>query len=379
VREPSFLLDALSMGEIEAAAADVLPGEIWEFVSGGSGAERTLEANRAAFARLFLTPRVLRDVSACSTGTTLLGRPAALPLAVAPVAYHSLLHPQGELVAARVAKDVGVPFTVGTLSSVPMEQVTAIGGRVWFQLYWLRDQERTFDLVRRAEAAGCEAVVLTVDVPWMGRRLRDMRNGFRLPASVQAAHLLPAADRTEPSTAHGGSGRGSAVAAHTRQEFSASINWDSLERLRAATSLPLVLKGILAAEDARRAVAAGVDAVVVSNHGGRQLDGALPSIDALPAVVAAVAGQCEVLLDSGVRSGGDILKVLALGAHGVLIGRPLLWGLAAGGEPGARLVLDLLAGEFADALGLAGCRDPHEAAELAVTAYPLCASGHLDC
>jgi 4-hydroxymandelate oxidase len=368
-RDQPFSLEAYCVGEVEAAAADVLPGEIWEFISGGSGCERTLEANRVAFDRVFLTPRVLRDVSACSAAGTLLGRPAALPLALAPVAYHRLVHPEGELAAARVARDAGVPFIVGTLSSVPVEQVTAVGGQVWFQLYWLRDRKRTFELVRRAEDAGCHAIVLTVDVPWMGRRLRDMRNGFRLPESVRAVHLADP-NGAQTTTAHHGTEHGSAVAAHTAQEFSASVTWSDLESLRAATSLPLVVKGILAAEDARRAVAAGADAIVVSNHGGRQLDGALPSLDALPGVVAAVSGDCEILLDSGVRSGTDILKALALGARGVLIGRPFLWGLAAGGEQGARLVLDLLAGELADALGLAGCASPLEAAELAVTAYP---------
>jgi len=363
------------MREIEAVAADVLPGEIWEFISGGSGEERTLAANRSSFDRIFLTPRVLRDVSECSAAAELLGRPVSLPLALAPVAYQRLIHPEGELVAARVAADAGVPFVVGTLSSVPVEQVVAVGGQVWFQLYWLRDRVRTFDLVRRAEEAGCTALMLTADVPWMGRRLRDIRNGFRLPASIRAVHLAEGADAE--TTAHR-SGLGSAVAAHTAQEFSPSITWSSLEELRSATSLPLVVKGILAPEDARRAVTAGADAIVVSNHGGRQLDGALPSLDALPAVVEAVSGHCEVLLDSGVRSGTDILKALALGANGVLIGRPFLWGLAAGGEDGARLVLELLGGEFADALGLAGCRTPREAAALAATAYPHAAPGYLD-
>ena len=377
---PSFPLEAFCIGEIEAAAADVLPGEIWEFISGGSGAERTLEANRASFDRVFITPRVLRDVSACTAATTLLGRPAALPLALAPIAYHRLVHPEGELVAARVAKEAGVPFIVGTLSSVPVEQVVAVGGQVWFQLYWLRDRRRTLDLVRRAEDAGCTGVVLTVDVPWMGRRLRDMRNGFRLPSTVHAVHLdAPETDSGRPSAtlAHRDTGHGSAVAAHTAQELSAALTWNELEVLRAVTSLPLVVKGILAADDARRAAEAGANAIVVSNHGGRQLDGALPSLDALPGAVAAVSGGCEVLLDSGIRSGTDILKALALGAHGVLIGRPFLWGLAAGGEEGARLVLELLAGEFADALGLAGCRSTREAAELDVTAYPVAASGYL--
>ncbi|MFH8606839.1 alpha-hydroxy acid oxidase [Streptomyces sp. NPDC018029] len=341
------------MADVERAADVVLPAAVRDFVGGGSGAEVTLDANRAALDRVFVVPRVLRDVSRCTTEATLLGRPARLPLAVAPVAYQRLVHPEGELAAARAAKAVGVPFTASTLSSVPVERLTAVGGAVWFQLYWLREPGRSLDLVRRAEDAGAEAIVLTVDVPWMGRRLRDVRNRFALPDHVRAAHLAAG-----PSAAHRPpSGAASALAAHTGAAFSSALTWSSVVALRERTRLPLVLKGVLAAEDAVRAAECGVDAVVVSNHGGRQLDGAVPSVDALPDVVAALAGRCEVLLDSGIRSGTDVLRALALGASGVLVGRPPLWGLAVGGEDGARRVLELLSDEFRDALGLAGCAD----------------------
>ncbi|MEU6824298.1 alpha-hydroxy acid oxidase [Streptomyces atriruber] len=356
--------DLHCLADVERAAAAVLPTAVRDFVAGGSGAEVTRDANRAALDRVFVVPRVLRDVSRCATGTTLLGRPARLPLAVAPVAYQRLVHPEGELAAARAAQAAGVPFTASTLSSVPVERLTAVGGSVWFQLYWLREPGRSLDLVRRAEDAGAEAIMLTVDVPWMGRRLRDVRNRFALPDHVRAAHLAAgptAAHRPPPS---GASGAASALDAHTEATFSPALTWSSVAALRERTRLPLVLKGILAAEDARRAVECGVDAVVVSNHGGRQLDGALPSVDALPEVVAASAGGCEILLDSGVRSGTDVLRALALGASGVLVGRPALWGLAVGGEGGVRRVLDLLAAEFRDALGLAGCADVAAAREL---------------
>ncbi|MFF8960940.1 alpha-hydroxy acid oxidase [Streptomyces sp. NPDC014894] len=339
----------MCLADFERAAAAVLPPDIWDFIAGGSGSETTLDANRAALDRVFLLSRVLRDVSRVSTRARLLGRPAALPVAVAPIAYHRLVHPEGELAAARAAKAAGVPFTASTLSSVPVEAITAVGGPVWFQLYWLRDTERTLAMVRRAQDAGCEAIVLTVDVPWMGRRLRDVRNRFALPADVRAAHL------ETDAAAHERPAGGSAVAVHTRQSFSPALTWSSVAELRERTSLPLVLKGVLAPEDALRAAGAGVDAVVVSNHGGRQLDGAAPSVDALPEVVRAVGGRCEVLLDSGIRSGTDVLRALALGASGVLVGRPVLWGLAAGGEAGAARVLELLAEEFRDALGLSGC------------------------
>ncbi|OPF82261.1 alpha-hydroxy-acid oxidizing enzyme [Streptomyces antioxidans] len=340
------------LADLERAAAAVLPPDVRDFVAGGSGDELTLAANRAAFDRTFLVPRVLRDVSRCTTDATLLGRPAAMPLAVAPVAYHRLVSGDGELATARAAKAAGVPFAVSTLSSVPVEEITAVGGAVWFQLYWLRDGARTLELARRAEDAGCEALVLTVDVPWMGRRLRDVRNRFALPAEVRAANI------DAGGTAHIRPAGDSAVAAHTSEAFSPALTWATVDRLREHTRLPLVLKGVLAREDALRAAEAGVDALVVSNHGGRQLDGAVPSLDALAELAPVLDGhRCELLLDGGVRSGTDILRALALGAAGVLVGRPVIWGLAAAGEAGARRVFELLATELRTALGLAGCAD----------------------
>ncbi|MFJ8231223.1 alpha-hydroxy acid oxidase [Streptomyces sp. NPDC094448] len=355
------------LGDVERAAAGVLPDAVRDFVAGGSGGERTLAGNRAALERIRIVPRALRDVSECDTGTTLLGRRVSMPVATAPIGYQKLVHPEGELAAARAAKEAGIPFTVGTLSSFPLERVAEAGATTWFQLYWLRDRALTFDLVRRAEEAGCAAVMLTVDVPWMGRRLRDMRNGFALPDDVVAANLTAgpatAAHRAVPGS--------SALAAHTSVAFAPSLNWRDLDELRHRTRLPLIVKGLLDPADAVRAVESGADAVVVSNHGGRQLDGAVASIDALPAVCAAVGGRCEVLLDSGIRSGIDVLKALASGANGVLVGRPLLWGLAAGGAEGARSVLGLLAEELRDAIGLAGCREVGEARHLRTVRGPL--------
>lgn len=345
--------------ELERAAADVLPRDVWDFAAGGSGRELALRANRAALDGVFLQPRVMRDVSTCATGTTLLGRPARLPLALAPFAYHRLFHPDGELATARAARAAGVPFVLGTLSSVAVEEVTAVGGEVWFQLYWLRDEQKSLDLVKRAEDAGCRAVVLTADVPWMGRRHRDVRNGFTLPDHVRAVHL-----GEETDSAHRRVSGASAVALHSALALSPALTWRTLETLCAATGLPVVLKGVLDPRDARRAAELGAAAVVVSNHGGRQLDGAAPGAVVLPHVAEAVAGRCEVLLDGGVRTGTDMLKALALGASGTLVGRPVIWGLAVDGEDGVRRVLDTLAEEFRDALGLAGCATTGQAHDL---------------
>ncbi len=352
------------LADVERAAAATLPPDVWDFLAGGSGAETTLDANRAALSRIFLIPRALRDVAQRTTDVTLLGAPARLPVATAPVAYQRLFHPDGELAVARAAKTAGVPFTASTLSSVPIEELTAVGGTVWFQLYWLRDTARTLDLVRRAEDAGCRAVLLTVDVPWMGRRLRDVRNRFALPDHVRAANVATG------TAAHRRLADASAVATHTGQAFSPSLTWSDVETLRKRTRLPLVLKGLLAPEDARRAAECGADAVVVSNHGGRQLDGAVPSIDALADVARVVGDRCEVLLDSGVRGGTDVLRALALGARGVLLGRPVAWGLATGGEAGVARVLDLVADELRDAMGLAGCPTLDDARRLRTTRSP---------
>ncbi|MFG2846321.1 alpha-hydroxy acid oxidase [Kitasatospora sp. NPDC048296] len=356
----------LSLADVERRAAAVLPPEVWDFVAGGSGAETTLAANRAALDEIYLVPRMLRDVSARSSGCELVGAPAAMPVAVAPVAYHRLAHPEGELAAARAARRAGVPFTAATLSSFPIEQITATGAETWFQLYWLKDRAQRLDLIRRAEEAGCTALMLTVDVPWMGRRLRDIRNGFALPAEVTAANLTEAAGS---AAHHAGTGR-SAVAAHTALAFAPDLTWDDVAELRGTTRLPIILKGILAPEDAALAAGLGVDAVVVSNHGGRQLDGAVPAVHLLGEAREAVGDTCQVLLDGGIRSGLDVLRSLARGADGVLVGRPLIWGLAADGESGAEQVLGLLAAELDDALGLAGCASPADARTLRTVTRP---------
>ncbi|MGH3854047.1 MAG: alpha-hydroxy acid oxidase [Pseudonocardiaceae bacterium] len=349
----------VSIGDVRRLAETAVPPDVWDFVEGGSGAELTLAGNRAAFDRVALLPRALVGVSTSDTSGRLLGGPVAMPVAVAPMAYQRLLHPDGELAAARAARDAGVPFVLSTLSSCRIEEVAAVGETTWFQLYWLRDEELTEKLVRRAQRHGCAAIVLTVDVPLLGRRLRDVRNDFTLPPSVRAVNL-DAPDGEEHVRISGTS----AVATHTAAAFRTKLTWRDLARLREWTTLPLVIKGILDPRDARLAVDVGVDAVVVSNHGGRQLDGAPPSVVALPAVVEEVGDACEVLLDSGVRGGTDVLRAVALGASGVLVGRPVLWGLAAGGAAGVRQVLALIHAELSEAMTLAGCADLDAASAL---------------
>ncbi|MER7771808.1 alpha-hydroxy acid oxidase [Kitasatospora sp. NPDC096140] len=347
------------LADLRRAAHAATAPEVWDFVEGGSGWETTLSANRAAFDGVSLVPRVMTAAGSADCGGRLLGSDVAAPLLVAPMAYQRLLHPDGELAAARAAREAGVPFVLSTLSSHSVEAVVETGADVWFQLYWLRERQAREELVAGAERLGCRALVVTVDVPVMGRRWRDVTNGFTLPPHVRAALLGPGLD----DLAHRPASGVSAVAAHTRSLFRVP-SLSELEELRRRTELPLVVKGILDPQDARRAVECGADAVVVSNHGGRQLDGAVPAVAQLPAVVEAVGGQCDVLLDSGVRTGTDVLRALALGAAGVLLGRPVLWGLAADGEKGVARVLSVVRDELRESMLIAGCADLAAAARL---------------
>jgi len=332
-----------------------LSAAVHDFVAGGSGAELTLRRNRSALDAITVTPRVLGGVACPDTTTTILGTPAALPVAVAPMAYQRLFHPSGELLLASAAANAGIPYVISTLSSVPLEKVAAVAPS-WFQLYWLRDRDAVRALIDRASSAGCEALMVTADVPVMGRRLRDVRNAFALPADIHAANLVD--KYTEAHMAQGGV---SAVAAHTATAFDPTFSWRDLEWVRSVTEIPLLVKGILDPRDALAAVDAGADSVVVSNHGGRQFDGAPASIDALGSVIDAVGKDFPVLLDSGIRGGTDVLKALAVGAAAVLVGRPLLWALAAGTPDEA---ITLLGRELRDAMLLAGCADLAAVADL---------------
>lgn len=341
----------LCVDEFESLAHGSLAPDVWDYVAGGSGTESGIVANRVAFNQLALRPRCLVDVSRCEVATSLLGARLAAPLGVAPMAYHCLVDPDGEVATARAAGEAGLLFVVSLFASRTLEEIAAAAtGPLWLQLYWLRQRSMLRDLIGRAETAGYRAIVLTVDAPRVGRRLRDLRRGFAVPAGISAVNL----DASVMAGVHRTHVGQSALERHSREQFDPTLSWKDLAWLRANTALPLVLKGLLTAEDAHLAVEHGVDAIIVSNHGGRQLDAVTASVDALPEVVRAVAGYCPVLLDGGVRTGGDVIKALALGASTVLVGRPVLWGLACGGAAGARSVLDLLTAELEDAMTLSG-------------------------
>lgn len=341
----------VSPQEYEAAARARLDRPVWDYIAGGSGDEVTLREEREVYRRYRLRPRALVDVSHCETGTTLLGSPVAFPVAVAPMAYHRLVDQEGEPATVRAAGEVGALTVASTFSSTTLEETAAAAtGPLWLQLYMLRRREVTASMVRRAEDAGYRALVITVDTPRMARRERDLRNGFQLPPHIRPANL----DAGHTAGLHDGRTGGSTLADHAARHHDAAFTWEDLARLRSQTPLPLVLKGVLTAQDAVRAADLGVAGIIVSTHGGRQLDGAVPALEALPEIVAAVGDRCEVLVDGGIRRGTDVLTALALGARAVLVGRPVLWGLAVGGAAGAAHVLGTLRAELEEAMALTG-------------------------
>lgn len=329
----------INLFEYEALAQQRMEPSAWDFYQGGSDDEVTLRANRSAFERIRLRPRVLVDVSEIDMQTTVLGTSISMPIMVAPTATHCVAYPDGECATVRGVGAARTLMTASTVATRTMEDIMAAGKEVecplWFQLYVQQDLSLSEGLIRRAEMAGYRAIVLTVDLPRLGNREKDKRNLFvNPPPPHRPANFVDEVARLVP--------------------FSQKLTWQSLTWLRSLTRLPLLLKGVLTAEDALLAVEHGVDGIVVSNHGGRQLDGALATIEALPEVADAVAGRCEVYMDGGIRRGTDILKALALGARAVLIGRPILWGLTVNGSDGVTDVLEILRSELELAMVLAG-------------------------
>jgi 4-hydroxymandelate oxidase len=340
----------VSIDEYEERAREILPRMAFDYFAGGAGEEWTLRENRAAFGRWVLRPRVLVDVTERDTTTTVLGTPVAFPILVAPTALQRMAEREGEVATSRAAAEVGTVMVLSTIASGSVEEVAEVAPDAprWFQLYVHRDRGLTKDLVDRAAAAGYRALVLTVDTPVLGVRDRDSRNRFQTPPGVGLSNV---GARFLPDVEEGESG----LAAYVRSQQDPSVTWADVEWLRSLSDLPIVLKGIVTAEDASLAANVEVDGIVVSNHGGRQLDGTIATMDALPEAVDA-SGACEVYVDGGVRRGSDVLKALALGARAVLVGRPVLWGLAVGGEAGVRRVLRLLAQDLDVAMAIAGCR-----------------------
>lgn len=354
VRSNADVANVTSLNAFHEFAREVVEPAALDYIDGGSWDEVSLAENEAAWLRYRLRPRVLVDVSVVDPSTTLLGIPSALPVAIAPMAVHGLAHADGEIATARAAATAGIPFTLSTMSSRSIEEVALAAPDAvrWFQLYTQADAGRSRALVERAAAAGYRAIVLTVDLPVLGYRERDRRNIFELP--------FPLGNFDEGRL---GPSHGARAGFEHRDEVlgdwrDASLTWADLAEVRSWSSLPIVLKGIMTAEDAQLAVEHGAEAIVVSNHGARQLDRVAAPIDVLEEIVAAVEGRTEIWVDGGVRRGLDIAIALALGARGVLLGRPILWALAAGGEDGVVLALSLLREEFEVALALLGTPTP---------------------
>ena len=342
-------MEPLNLDEFEAAARETLPRMTYDFIAGGAEDERGVAANRMAFGARALRNRVLVDVARRDTSVRLLGLDLPHPIILAPTALHRVVHPGGELETARGAAAADALYTVSTATSTPLTDIAAAapGGLRWFQLYHLGSREASEQLIAQAIATGHRAIVLTVDVPLLGRRERDLRNAFALPEGVAMAHAY------EPAWAP--SGEGDRSRGWASPIASASLRWDDLAWIRAAAGgTPLLLKGIVRADDARQALECGVDGIWISNHGGRQLDHAIATLDALVDIVGAVAGQCPIVMDGGIRRGTDALKAIALGADAVAIGRPQLYGLAVGGADGVRRVVDLLRAELDLSLALVG-------------------------
>ncbi len=325
-------MEHVNIFDYEAAARTRLDEGTWAYFAGGSDDEVTLRANRSIFERVQIIPHVLVDVSTITMNTSVLGTPIPMPLLVAPVGFQGLAHSEGECATALAVSAAGALMIVSTFSSRTLEDIAqAASGPLWFQLS-APDRLWTERLVQRATEAGYRALVLTVDAPRSGIKERVARLDFHLPA-------FKANFGDEP----------------VGNNFTSLPTWDSLAWLRSITSLPLILKGILSAEEARRAVGHGIDGIIVSNHGGRQLDTVPATLDVLPEIVEAVNGHCEVYMDSGIRRGTDVLKALALGARAVCLGRPVIWGLAVNGREGVERVLDMVRAEFEQAMALAGC------------------------
>ena len=370
---PRGLKALASVDDFERAAKRKLPRIVSDFVSGGSDSEITVQKNLAAFRQIEWAPRFLKDVSNRSVTTDIFGQPLQVPVMLSPAGLASLVHRDGELAAARAAESAGTVFVVSTASSYSLEEISAATtGRLWFQVYLWKSREVISDLVKRAEKCRYEALVLTVDVPVVGKRVRDVRNGMAIPPRIRPgsvldvlrrprwlAHLSKGPELTFGSLVGSIDPEGQeSIASYVDRELSNSAaTWDELVWLRGIWKGPLLVKGVLTAEDAREALRRGADGIIVSNHGGRQLDNCPASIGALTHIVDAVGDRIEVFMDGGVRRGSDVVKARALGASAVFVGRPWFWGLAAGGQEGVERMLEIFSDEIDRTRALLGSPD----------------------
>ena len=345
------------LGDLRAIAKKRLPGGVFDYFDGAAEDEVTKVENSRAFANVELRPRILRDVSKIDTSTTIMGQQVPFPIALSPTGFTRIAHPQGELAVARVAGKFSLPFTLSTLGTRSIEEVAAVAtGPLWYQLYVWKDRGLSRELVQRAKAAGYKSIMLTVDTPVFGRRERDVRRGFTLPPKIGLETFIDGIRhpkwtfdfvRNEPITFSAVAGRSDVdgsraitLADYVNSQFDPTLSWKDLAWIREESGLPIMLKGIQSVEDALVAAEMGVDAIALSNHGGRQYDGSPAPIALLPEVMQSVGDRIEVLVDGGVRRGSDVVKACALGARGVMFGRPYLYGLGAAGEPGVQWALD---------------------------------------
>lgn len=365
-------MKAFSIEELRRKAKRRLPRAVFDFIDGGAEDERTLRENRAAFERVRLTRRVLAGVAQVSTETTILGKSSRLPIAVAPTGAMGFGWRGGDVAVAKAAAAHGIPFSLSAAATASIERIAEQAqGRHWFQAYFFRDREYSFGLIERARRAGYDTLMVTVDLPVGGKRERDFRNDFGIPFRFTPRNVLdfatrpawaldmllrgvPRLENLAGMAARGASTRD--LASSVGRDHDSSLDWELIRRVRDAWPGKLLLKGVVHPADAERAVASGCDGVIVSNHGGRQLDGEIASFDALPQVVRAIGGKASVLMDGGVRRGADVLKALARGAEAVMVGRATFYGVCAAGEAGARLALDILAEELARTMQLCGAR-----------------------
>jgi 4-hydroxymandelate oxidase len=347
------LPEPVNLADFESLARARLPTPVYDSIAGGAGDETSVRWNEEAWRRLSLRYRVLSGVAAPDLATTVLGQALRWPVLVAPMAMQSLAHPDGEPAMARAALASGSIMILSMLASTAVGKVVeAAPGRVWYQVYPINQRKVLARAIARAAEAGCRALVVTVDTPCLGRRERDLRNRFRAPAATAVRHLLPETLQTAADL-------GGLPLSDLDGLLDPSFGWNDLDWLASLSELPLVVKGVVRGDDARRAIDHGARAIVVSNHGGRQLDTAVATADALADVVEATGDAAEILVDGGIRRGTDIVKALALGARAVLVGRPCLWGLAVDGENGVKSALKLLRAELSSAMILCGCPSVH--------------------